>query len=127
MVLWLCFSVFNFFSQPVLWNVEEMGWSLEAILQFIIVFNIILYLLSYSSKFYFLCAVRNYFKTVVFLRRLYLHLGKQIFSVHKMRMCFICIQFYMFIYVYIQFYMFYMFIYSFICIQLTDHVLTQVE
>lgn len=91
MALWLCFSVFNFFSQPVLWNVEEMGWSLEAILQFRIVFNIMLYLLSYSSKFYFLCAVRNYFKAVVFLRRLYLNLGKQIFSVHKMRMCFICI------------------------------------
>lgn len=66
MVLWLCFSVFNFFSQPVLWNVEQVGWSLEAILQLIVVFNNMLYLLSYSSKFYFLCALRNYFKTVVF-------------------------------------------------------------
>ena len=66
MVLWLCFSVFNFFLQPVLQNVEQMGWSLEAILQLIVVFNNMLYLLSYSSKFYFLCALRNYFKTVVF-------------------------------------------------------------
>lgn len=66
MLIWLCCSVFNFFSQPVLWNVEQMGWSLEAILQFIVVFNNMSYLLSYSSKFYFLCALRNYFKTVMF-------------------------------------------------------------
>lgn len=60
MVRWLCSSVFHqFLSQPLLRNVEQMDWSLEAILQFIVVFNVILYLLSHSRKFCFLCELRK--------------------------------------------------------------------